>query len=473
MRATTTSVVIVGAGPAGLAAAITLARLDVPCLLVDSLEERSTAARATAVSLGAMERLRRWGLAEEVEARALDVEMTGWRAPSLARIDEGTAFPVGMLTRAQARVVSPARPICLSQDQLEPLLEASVRSLPAARIALATRFVALRDDADGVTVTLADRDGEWTVRAAYVVGADGVRSAVREAAGIGIEEVAGLSDSVGAQVRAPLWPRIPERRRHGIYAITDPVAGGALIPVGGDRWIYATERRPGVEATAGSLTRVIRGAAGVPDLPVAVDRVIELRYGTALAHAFSAGRVFLAGDAAHRVTPRGATGMSMALLGGEALAWRLAWVLRGWATEEILQDYECDRRPVAAHNVARSGQSDGSVRPGEQEWRVDVGGRIAHAWAADGVSTVDLVGGGRTLFTGPGPSAWAALAAGAPGAPVRVQALPELAARTLGITARGAVMTRPDGVPLALWTSDARAESALASASLDAAPAIS
>ncbi len=157
--------------------------------------------------------------------------------------------------------------------------------MPAARIELATSFVGLRQDVDGVTVTLADERGERTVRAAYVVGADGLRSAVRAAAGIGIEQVSGLSDSVGAQVRAPLWPLIPERRRHGIYAITDLAAGGALIPVGGDRWIYATERRPGVEATAGSLTRLIRAAAGAPDLPVAVDRVIELRYGTGLAHA--------------------------------------------------------------------------------------------------------------------------------------------------------------------------------------------
>ena len=460
MRPETTSVVIVGAGPAGLAAAITLAGLDVPCLVVDRFHERSTAARGTVVSTGAMERLRRWGIHERAEERALDVEMTGRRAPALTRIEEGAAFPVGMLTREQARIVSPARPTCLSQEQLEPLLEAHLRTLPAARIALGTTFTGLRQDADGVTVTL----GERSVRAAYVIGADGVRSAVRAAAGIGLEEAAGLSDSVGAQVRAPLWDLVPEERRHGIYAITDPAAGGALIPVGGDRWVYATERRPGVEATPASLTRLVRGAAGRPDLPVEVDRVIELRYGTALAHAFRAGRVFLAGDAAHRVTPRGATGLSMALIGAEALAWRLAWVLRGWAPPELLGDYEAERRPIATHNIERSARPDGSVQAAEHEWRIDVGGRIAHAWTAPGTSTVDLFGGGRTLFTGPGESAWSALAPGAPGAPVRVQALSAPAARTLGITGRGAVMVRPDGVPLGCWTDDERAEAALEAA---------
>lgn len=457
----TTSVVIVGAGPAGLAAAITLAELEVPCLLVDQLRERSRAARGTGVSTGAMERLRRWGLHERAEERALDVEMTGWRAPALTRLDEGVGFEVGMLTREQARIVSPARPTCLSQEQLEPLLEDHLRTLPAAQLARATAFTGLRQDADGVTVTLADERGERTVRAVYVIGADGVRSAVRAAAGIGLEVAEGLSDSVGAQVRAPLWDLIPEGRRHGLYGITDPVAAGALIPVGDDRWIYATERRPGVEATVAALARLVRGAAGVPGLAVEVDRVIELRYGTALADAFSAGRVFLAGDAAHRVTPRGGTGLSMALIGGEAIAWRLAWVLRGWAGPELLGDYERERRPIAAHNVARSARADGSVQPAEHEWRVDVGGRIAHAWTAPGTSTVDLVGGGRTLFTGPGDSAWAALAPLAPGAPVRVHALPEPAARALGVTGRGAVMTRPDGVPLGLWTGDEHALTAL------------
>jgi 2-polyprenyl-6-methoxyphenol hydroxylase-like FAD-dependent oxidoreductase len=360
--------------------------------------------------------------------------------------------------------VSPTRPTCLSQDRLEPLLEAHLRTLPAARLMLGTTFTGLRQDPDAVTVTLADAGGERTVRAAYVIGADGVRSAVRAAAGIAVKAANGLSDSVGAQVRAPLWDLVPEQRRHGIYAITDPAAGGALIPVGSDRWIYATERRPGVEASVAALERLVRGAAGVADLPVTVDRVIELRYGTALARTFRAGRVFLAGDAAHRVTPRGATGMSMAMIGAEALAWRMGWVLRGWAPPALLDAYERERRPIAEHNIARSARPDGSFAPAETEWRMDVGGRIAHAWITPGTSTVDRVGNGRTLFTGPGESAWSAVAPRAPGAPVRVHALPGAAASALGVTARGAVMTRPDGVPLALWTSDERAEAALRAA---------
>ena len=278
--------------------------------------------------------------------------------------EEGAAFRSGCSRASRPGSSARRGRRCLSQEQLEPILEAHLRTLPAARLERDTAFTGLRQDADGVTVTL----GARTVRAAYVIGADGIHSAVRAAAGIGLDASGPLSDSVGAQVRAPLWPLVPRHRRHGIYA----TAGGALIPVGEDRWIYATERRPGVEATAPALTRLVRDAAGVADLPVQIDRVIELRYATALAHRFRRDRVFLAGDAAHRVTPRGATGLSTALIGGEAIAWRLGWVLRGWAAPELLDGYERDRRPIAEHNIARSSQVTGSERPVEDEWRVDV-----------------------------------------------------------------------------------------------------
>jgi 2-polyprenyl-6-methoxyphenol hydroxylase-like FAD-dependent oxidoreductase len=447
-------IVIIGAGPAGLAAAMTLGRFDVPCLVVDRLAQPSPAPRATGISVGAMERLRRWGLQDAAESLALEVEMSGLRAPTLTRVADGVAFPVGMLTREQARVVSPCRGLCLAQDVLEPLLEAQVRTLPSVELRRGAVFAGLEQDDQGVTVWL---EGGRSVRADYVIGADGPRSAVRLAAEIDVDAAEGLSDSIGAHVRAPLWRLVPDDRRHVIYAITDPAAGGALIPTGADRWVYATERRAGVEATVDSLTALVRGAAGVADLPLRVDRVVELRYGTALARTFRAGRVLLAGDAAHRVTPRGATGLSMAIVGGEALAWRLAWVWRGWAPPTLLDDYERERRPVAAHNIDRSSRPDGSERGADTEWRVDVGSRLPHVWIDDGTSTLDRLTLGRTLFTGPDPSAWAEAAATATGAPIAVRPLPTDAAQALGIAGGGAVLARPDGVPIAMWADAPRA----------------
>ena len=100
-------------------------------------------------------------------------------------------------------------------------------------------------------------------------------------------------------------------------------------------------------------------------------------YAVELAERFRERSAFLIGDAAHRLTPRGATGMNTAIRDGYDLGWKLAWVLRGWAGEELLDSYEAERRPVAEHNGARGTDPNGSVRGVAEELHVDLGGRIA------------------------------------------------------------------------------------------------
>ena len=141
--------------------------------------------------------------------------------------------------------------------------------------------------------------------------------------------------------------------------------------------------------------------------------------------------------------------MNTAVRDGYDLGWKLAWTLRGWADVGILTSYEAERRPVAAHNVWRSADPNGSLREVTDELHVDLGGRIPHIWIGAGPgrrSTLDLLGPGLTRFTGPGGGGDGGAAA-FPRAPIVDRPLPALTARALGIGPRGALVVRPDGVP--------------------------
>ena len=445
-------VLIAGMGPAGLIAAITLARNGVPTLIVDRRTAPSTHPRATVVSTWAMELLRRWGLGGEVRARALDVEWLGLVCETLA--DPGEPFPVGYPTREQSAVLSPEGPACIPQDELEPILARHLASLQAAQVSWGTELVGVDAEPESPTVTLRDvRTGRTRiVQARYVVAADGARSAARRDLGIAMPGPDGLAEAISVLFRAPLWPMLGDRR-HVIYSPTVFDRPGAFVPAGApDRWVHGIHWDPESERqedwTPDRLVARIRAGAGGPDLPVALEGMRSFSFAAQLAERFREGSVFLAGDAAHRVSPRGGTGMNTAIRDGFDIGWRLAWVLRGWSGTDLLDGYEAERRPVAAHNVERSADPNGSVRDPLGELQVDLGGRMAHVWLRDGRSSLDLVGDGLTLVCGPRA---APPRERADGPPVARHDVDVLAARALGIGEDGWLLARPDGV--SVWSS--------------------
>jgi putative polyketide hydroxylase len=446
-------VLIVGAGPAGLTAAGALARLGVQTLIVERRPELSSLPRATSVSTRSMELFRSWGLEDEVRAGGVDVEWQLWTCRTLAESAGGMAIPIGLPTREQSSMISPSSPACVPQDHLEPVLLRHLLT-QGGRAELGVETIGVEAVGDGLVATLRDvaTQSVRRVRARYVIAADGAHSRVRTALGIAMHGPDRLAEAGSAVFRAPLWELLGDRR-YGIYDIALPEAAGVMLPAGpGDRWLYGTVWQPGerdgAELTEERFAGLIRLAAGVPDLQPQIERTGLFTFAAQLAERFREGNAFLIGDAAHRVTPRGGTGMNTAIQDGYDLGWKLGWVLNGWADGSLLDTHESERRPVAQHNVERSADPFGSRRNPQGEVHADLGGRIPHVRVpqADGlVSTLDMLGPGYTLFTAADDAPVHDPAAA--GAPVAVRRVDPVVARALGVPGGGALMVRPDGYP--------------------------
>ena len=442
----TVPVLIAGAGPAGLIAATTLSRYGVETLIVERRHRLSTEPRANLVSTGSMELFRSWGLEAELSTAAPDVIFTGLMGETLATAAD--EIPLGVPSPEQAAVVSPSVPLGLTQDVLEPMLLRHFEAAGIGRVEWGAELVWFEERADSVRAVVRDRNGDRVVEAGYLIGADGVRSRVRELLGIAQTGPGRVGDAANALFRARLDDLVGHGARHAIYPITHPDApNGVFVTVsGGDRWGYGYTRPPAAidpgELTAEAMARRIRLSAGRPDLELRIERTGRFSYGAMIADRFRESRAFLAGDAAHRVTPRGGTGMNTAIRDGRDLGWKLAWRLHGWAGDELLDSYERERRPVAEHNMERSVDPNGSVRSVAEELHVDLGPRIPHVWVEPGRSTLDLLGAGLTLLRGPEADWYPA----APQAPVTEHRLDAMTARAIGLGARGALLVRPDGV---------------------------
>lgn len=361
-----TSVLIVGGALTGLSTALFLAWHGVPCVVVERHPDLLIHPRLRGVNPRTMEVFRQAGLEPAIKEVAYAGEDFAWVpviAGSLA--DEEYTRPDEPAHELPAGISpSPFGPI--DQDRLEILLRERAEKLGAG-IRFGTELAGFTQDEDGVTATLRQDGAERTIRADYLVAADGATSPIRERLGVACDGPGVLFHTISVLAEADLSPAL-RGRRVSIAYLSRPRPGTVLMAHddAGERWILAAGYDPAAESPAGftdeRCAALFRDATGLPavdvtfrpQIPGTDVKVLDFAIGARVARAYRAGRVFLAGDAAHIVPPTGGLGGNTGVQDAHNLAWKLAAVLSGTAGPGLLDTYHAERHPVGLFTMGQA-----------------------------------------------------------------------------------------------------------------------
>ncbi len=352
-------ILIVGAGPVGLALAADLGLRGVACRVIEQGEGPPDHPRASALNARTMEFMRRFGVADAVRAASAPEDfphsalyctsLTGFEIARIERPHHGGKGPTPQ---------SPERPQRCNQLWLDPILRDLAAAQDGVELRYRCRFESLREESDCVIATAHDlaSDRRIQIIARYVVDCSGGHSPIRRALGIDMSGSSYVGHNLSIFVRAPrLWEHHPMGKA-ALISFVEPAGLWRNLVILDGRELY----RFGVSGKA------------FFDAPEAVDadllfeevvgkpvphQVLSIRRWTArnvVANRYRAGQVFLAGDAAHLNHPASGLGLNTGLGDAFDLAWKLEATLKGWAGAHLLDSYEVERRPVGVRNVGHA-----------------------------------------------------------------------------------------------------------------------
>jgi putative polyketide hydroxylase len=476
MNVTHVPVLIVGAGAGGLAASALLAKHGVASLLVEKRREIFIYPKARNLSFRSLEVLRGLGLDDEVHAVADRVSDMVVK-PTLNSAEEKLAIDIDSFFAGLDHLSpEPAVQYC-PQSSLEPMLLAETRRR-GNEVRYGTELCSFEQDDNGITAVLRDLDsGESeTVRADYLIAADGVHSPIRKSLGVTASGYGALPIFVVFFYFRGPWRKFVSHLSDGDgVQVKNPDVDGIFLVAKDDLGMFITTYFPGRGETAAQFTpeycrEVLTKAIG-EQIELEIIEAAAWQPYEQVADQFQCGRVFLVGDCGHTMPPFKAGGANTAIQSAHNLAWKLAAVLQGTADPALLTTFHTERHPVgrfAAHQsltgptvalidlddqgpglpldeeasmfslligyqyhsaavvADQAAPADPDAASLVDELRGQPGTRVPHAWVQHGgrrVSTLDLVGRGFTLLTAEDGAPWAEAAAGASaalGVPVAV-----------------------------------------------------
>ena len=509
-------VLIVGAGTAGLSLSLLLRQQGIASMLVEQRPDVSWFPRARNLNFRTLEVFRGLGLEAQVIAAGSHVSRM-FRKETLASPEQEDFPDVDEATRIvdHPEILTPEPPTWYCpQSRLEPLLLAAAKQR-GGDVRYNTELVSFTQDEHGVIATIRDRATGTSslVRADYLAACDGAHSPIREALGVKTEGLGELDEHyIFIYFRAD-WAELVRGYEADAFLIDQPGVWGIFLITDTDRGMFLIQETPskaGSEQDYGvsRCTELVSKGIGKPDLAVVIVDIAHWRPAQLVAEHFQRGRVFLVGDAAHTMPPKLGMGANTAIQSAQNLAWKLAAVLKGHASPQLLTTYHTERHPIGvlaseqslvgpAASVLTQGsddkllpperrvsvfsliagyryrseavrsEDDGSSAPAQLEL-VDKpeqltgqpGTRVPHLWAerhGQRISTLDLLDGRFLLLVGPAGTPWlevaraVAASLGMELAAYRLGADGDLAdlddgwQTRLGMSPEGAVLVRPDG----------------------------
>jgi 2-polyprenyl-6-methoxyphenol hydroxylase-like FAD-dependent oxidoreductase len=346
-------VVIVGAGPTGLMAALLLARQGIASIILERTHLEPRAPKAHVLNPRSLEIARAAGLdVSQMRARATSADDDRWSVFMTAIAGN----EIGRLPfERQDDTHTPLPRINIEQPHLEQILVDSLEGNPLIELRLGHEWCAAGELADEVVSTVAVDDGStYNLASRYLLGADGAGSRVRQFLGIELEGPEDISRCITIHFEADL--RSIVRERPGMFYWTLGASlPGIFIAYDIDRtWVYISFDAPEHTLTNSDVHQLLSTAIGRSDLELNVRHVIPWNLSGRVAPRYQSERIFLVGDACHSFPPAGGLGMNTGIQDAHNLAWKLAATLNGWADPALLTTYESERRPVAIRNTEQS-----------------------------------------------------------------------------------------------------------------------
>ena len=357
-------VLVVGGGPVGLALAGDLGWRGIACMLVEQSDGSIYQPRMDLVGIRTMEFCRRWGLVPAVEGSPYprDYAQDNIYLTSLTGYELGRERFPG-IGQAPPPKESPQRRERCPQNMFDPILRAFAASQDNVALRYRTRLVSFTQNADQVTAVVenAETGTREEILAHYIVGCDGARSLVRETLGIAMQGNPVLTYTTNVIFRCPHLLSLHDKGKAYRHIFIGPEGTWSTIVAinGRDEWRFSiiggSEQR---DYTTDDIKAAIRRAVG-RDFDFEILSVLPWVRRELVAERYRGGRGFIAGDAAHVMSPTGGFGMNTGIQDVVDLSWKLAATIEGWGGDRLLDSYGIERQPIGTRNVT---EASGNLR---------------------------------------------------------------------------------------------------------------